>query len=148
MSNPRSEHEFTFMLLKLNRFIFYLQSRKKFFPGADAGFSLLEVLVALAIAGLGLGLLFDAYAGGVRTARDLEARDRALIRARSILATVDAEPRLAPGRREGAGWWLEIDPVASDDGLMALDLSVDWQTGGRYGTVRLHTYRLSREGGG
>lgn len=63
---------------------------------ASAGFSLLELLVALSIMSMALGLLYQASTGALRGVGDLDLEQRANILAQSILAARDAVP--------AAGW--------------------------------------------
>src|SRR5215470_15119227 len=83
---------------------------------AEAGFTLLEVLVALAIAGLGLGALFAAASGALGNI-DLASRHQAATRhAQSHLAAVGIETPLAPSDRsgddgDGFRWRVLIVPV-------------------------------------
>lgn len=60
------------------------------------GFSLLELLVALSIMSMSLGLLYQASTGALRGVADLDIDQRAHVLAQSILETRDAVPE--------AGW--------------------------------------------
>lgn len=62
------------------------------------GFSLLELLVALSIMSMALGLLYQASTGALRAVGDLELDQRANLLAQSILDARDAVP--AAGWRE------------------------------------------------
>lgn len=66
------------------------------------GFSLLELVVALAIMSLALGALYRAVGGGVRTVGDLSLYSRALAVGESVLQMRDAVP--ADGWRESGDW--------------------------------------------
>ena len=63
------------------------------------GFTLLEVLVALAIAGLALAVMVEVATGGVLAVRTAEGTQEGLARARSHLAAlgVEAGPYPRPG---------------------------------------------------
>lgn len=63
---------------------------------AARGFSLLELLVALSIMALALGLLYQASTGALLGVGDLDMEQRADVLAQSILETRDAVP--------AAGW--------------------------------------------
>ena len=67
----------------------------------DAGFTLLEVLVAFVIAALALGVLFQGSIGGLRSARISGQYQEALSRARSHLAAVGHGSRLVAGEQQG-----------------------------------------------
>jgi general secretion pathway protein I len=58
----------------------------------SAGFSLLELLVALAIMSMALGLLYQASTGALRGVGDLQTQQRANLLAQSILDARDAVP--------------------------------------------------------
>ena len=67
----------------------------------DAGFTLLEVLVAFAIAALALGVLFEGAVGGIRSTRVADRTAEALSRAQSHLAAVGEGIPLGPGTQGG-----------------------------------------------
>lgn len=86
---------------------------------AEAGFALLETLVAAAIIAATMGMTYEAVASGARTAREMQDRRQASLVAQSLLAQVGATIALSPGAssgRDGALTWLvEVAPVAGDD---------------------------------
>ena len=59
---------------------------------ASRGFSLLELLVALSILAMALGLLYQASTGALRGVGDLDKDQRANVLAQSILEARDAVP--------------------------------------------------------
>ena len=65
-------------------------------PRSVRGFSLLELLVALSIMSMSLGLLYQASTGALRGVGDLALDQRANLLAKSIIETRDAVPE--------AGW--------------------------------------------
>lgn len=82
------------------------------------GFTLLEVLIALVIAGLALGVLFNAGLTGLLTTQAASRDEQAIARARSHLAlAVHASPLVAGNWRgdDGGGfaWHLRVTPIAS-----------------------------------
>lgn len=84
----------------------------------DAGFTLLEVLVAFVIAALALGVLFEGAVGTLRIQHAADRAEQALSRARSHLATIGHGVALRPTRQEGNDgsgfrWRLTIRPVAT-----------------------------------
>ncbi len=84
----------------------------------DGGFTLLEVLVAFAIAALALGVLFEGAVGGIRSTRIADRTEEALSRARSHLAAVGQGTPLGPGTQEGDDgsgfhWSVRIRPLQS-----------------------------------
>jgi general secretion pathway protein I len=82
----------------------------------EAGFSLLESVVAAAILALALGAFFAAGSNALRTASATAKRTEAMLEARSLLDRLGTELPLAAGRFEGASaggraYRLEIVPV-------------------------------------
>ncbi len=71
-------------------------------PRRSAGFTLLEVVVALAIMAIALGVLYRAVGGGVRTVGDLSAYSRAVAVGESVLQMRDSVP--AEGWNEAGQW--------------------------------------------
>lgn len=129
------------------------------------GFTLLEVLVALAIAGMALAALFAAGSSGL-FATDAAARtEEALERAQSHLAAVGQDVALLPGNSagdDGGGyrWHLSVRPLASrrtstGNGIFGsaatttlydVEVAISWREGGRERRVALRTLRLSGTG--
>lgn len=66
----------------------------------EAGFTLLEVTIALVIAALALAVIFHGTVGGIRLASTAGRVEEGVARARAHLAAAQAGP-LVPGRREG-----------------------------------------------
>ncbi len=81
---------------------------------AQAGFTLLETLVALMLLALVLVPAYSLMAGGARAGRSVERRAQAQAIAEAQLAALGVERRLAPGRYDGEGggyrWSLTITP--------------------------------------
>jgi prepilin-type N-terminal cleavage/methylation domain-containing protein len=109
------------------------RSNKRRATGASAGFSLLETLIALAIAGMVVSAFYQTIAVGMRLEQaSREYADRVLVAAR-VLDDLGSAHRLAPGRTTGSsddgklGWELDItaDPsVETPGGTLALVQSV------------------------
>ncbi len=70
-------------------------------PGGDAGFILLEVVVAFIIAALALASLFSIASAGLRSVHAAGAYEDALSRARSHLAALGKGAPLLPGEQQG-----------------------------------------------
>jgi general secretion pathway protein I len=125
---------------------------------------LLEVVVALAIAGLALVGMFQAGSTGLVTA-DIAARaEEAVERAQSHLAAVGRDAALSAGQftdDDGGGyrWRLSVRPVASrqmpgpDGGsttsttLYAVEVEISWRDAGHQRSVVLKTLRLGTAAG-
>ena len=82
------------------------------------GFTLLEVVVALVIAGMAAGALMVAVGSGLHATQTASMYDQAIVRAKSRLAAATHGTKLTPGDRrgdDGGGfrWRLRVVPVAS-----------------------------------
>jgi general secretion pathway protein I len=127
------------------------------------GFTMLEVIVALVIAGLAAVALMQAVGSGLHTTRMASMIDQAIVRARSHLAAVAHGTRLVPGDTrgdDGGGfrWRLRIVPVASAAvhplpagprapasvpvTLYGISVWIAWNEGGREQAVRLDTEQV------
>jgi general secretion pathway protein I len=82
------------------------------------GFTLLEVVVALIIAGMAAVALFEAVGTGLHATQTASLYDQAIVRAKSHLAAATHGTALAPGDRrgdDGGGfrWRLRVAPMTS-----------------------------------
>src|SRR6266851_7344132 len=129
------------------------------------GFTLLEVVVALAIAAIALIGLFQAAGGGL-VAVDTAARaEEAVQRAQSHLAAVGRDAALVEGEftgDDGAGyrWTLRVRPLTTrqslgQDGispatttLFNVEVAISWPAHAGERSVVLRTSRLGSGGGG
>lgn len=121
---------------------------------SEAGFTLLEVIVAAAIAALALVALFQTSSTGLLTASEAARVAEAVDRAQSHLAAVGDAGTTPPGEIEaddggGYRWRLTAHPVASPrpgpGGAATLyDIRVTVSWGGRRHTrsVELETRRI------
>lgn len=133
---------------------------------ADCGFTLLEVLIALVIAGLALGALFSAGLAGLHATQAASHYEQAIARARSHLTlAVHASP-LAAGDWQGDDgggftWHLRVAPIASTAvrplyavtprksstfpvSLYAVSVVIGWHDGERARDVRLDTEQIGQ----
>jgi general secretion pathway protein I len=90
----------------------------------EQGFTLLEVLVAVAIAGLAVIGLFQAGSGGLFAADTAARAEEAIQRAQSHLTAVGRNAALVQGEftdDDGGGyrWRLRVRPVATRQGLVS-----------------------------
>jgi general secretion pathway protein I len=125
----------------------------------DAGFTLLEVVVAVAIAGLALAGLFEAGSGGVFAVDTAARAEEALQRAQSHLAAVGRDAALVQGDAsgdDGGGyrWRLLVEPLAQRHGvaadgitpqdttLFSVEIAISWRSHGHERAVVLRTLRL------
>jgi general secretion pathway protein I len=120
----------------------------------SAGFSLIEVLFALAVVGLVLGAtasLIGNFRLGHAAASDLDA---ALALARNELAEAGADAPLAPGVRDGRdgrfAWRLAVARFTDGDnapppglGLYRIEAQIAWRDGAALRRIALSTLRLA-----
>jgi len=95
------------------------------------GFTLLEVLVALAVVAVALAALARAGSQAIDTQAALEERTLALWVADNVLAEMRLEAGLSPGRRQGQArlgerdWhWDALIQPAPGGGLLRIDVAV------------------------
>jgi prepilin-type N-terminal cleavage/methylation domain-containing protein len=120
------------------------------------GFSLLEVLVAVTIIGIGFSVVFSGMTGSVRGLQRVEANDHRLELARFKLAELDLIRRIRPDDSatgvfdDGTRWTLKSTPFipAVEGGtrpnpasVLRVDLTLEWM--GRRGMLQriIRTYR-------
>jgi len=126
--------------------------------GEQQGFTLLEVVVAMAILGIGLVIIIELFSGGLRLGRTSEEYTKAVGYARMKLEEISLTKSLEEGIQEGEfdpeyRWQLEVKkvdllppgketsyqpPVA----LYWLRIDVLWKSGTRERATALESYRL------
>jgi general secretion pathway protein I len=127
------------------------------------GFTLLEVLVALVIAGLALGALFSGAVTGLRSARLSLDYAEAVSRAQSHLAAAGTGAPLVAGTRHGDdgggfAWRVAVHPLATTTlqnggsltssassarvSLYAVSVVISWTKDGGVRQVELDTERI------
>lgn len=127
---------------------------------AAAGFTLLEVIVALAIAGLAFAALFRAGGTGLFAVDTAGRVEEAVVRAQSHLAAIGRDAALVQGDSNGEDgdgyhWWLHVRPLAlrlasrqqgpggrATTTLYEVEVRISWPTGGRQRSVTLRSERL------
>jgi general secretion pathway protein I len=114
----------------------------------SAGFTLLELLVALAVMGMSLGLLYRASGGAVRNVGAIERLQQAILVAQSLRALHDDVPRQGwneTGRSAGHDWQVRSAPYDAgtpDAGQMPMhevQIVVHWDDAGKAGAFELWT---------
>jgi general secretion pathway protein I len=123
----------------------------------SSGFTLFEVVVALAIAAAGLGLLMSAAGEGLGNSGLAYQYVEATRRAQSHLAEIGVTAPLLPGLRsgdDGGGftWSTRISapsmhmvaetPGGKPLGLYTVEVSISWRSGNSSRTVSLRSQRL------
>ena len=127
--------------------------------GEIAGFTLLEVLVAMTIVGIGVVTLLQLFSMGLRLGARSTAQTDALASGRLIMDEILARPKLADGGERGtfeerSRWQLQVQTVREPAGeltlgsnfeLKELALDVIVNEGGRERRVEFKTLRLARK---
>ena len=125
--------------------------RGKTFRSAPSqnGFSLLEMVVAIAILALSLGTLYQATSGATRNVRSAEKYAYGVELARSLLADnalVPAEGKSGKGETEGEfRWSVQTSPIDLPSGslprgaLHKLEVLVSWPDGTKRRKVALES---------
>jgi general secretion pathway protein I len=127
--------------------------------GRQAGYTLIEVIVAFGVLALGLTLLLGTLSGATRQVRHADVAGRAALHAQSLLDQAGIGESLQPGQTDGEledgfyRWTLDVepylDPGAPPPGpealaapqLMQLVLTVRWGASPRE-RLQLATLRL------
>lgn len=124
-----------------------------------SGFTLLEVVVAMTIVGLGVVTLLEVFSLGARLGARSSARTEALARGRQVMDEILARRVWRDGAERGgaaggARWKLEVRPA--DDGAGGPLLESEWELkevtlemavndAGRERIVEFNTLRLLRK---
>jgi general secretion pathway protein I len=120
----------------------------------ERGFTLLEVLVALTILSLSLGVLLAIFSQSLSRAEENETEAQARTLAQSLLAQTEAAPHPAFGETDGVStglrWHVRVAPYGSEADEAAwqriaeqIDATVSWQHQGRSRSLTLSTLRLN-----
>jgi general secretion pathway protein I len=132
---------------------------------ADRGFTLLEVVVALAIAALALVGLFRAGSAGLFSVDTAARAEEAVQRAQSHLAAVGRDAALVEGEftgDDGGGyrWTVRVRPMTArqslaQDGISSatttlfnVEVAISWPARGGERSVMLRTLRVGTTGAG
>jgi general secretion pathway protein I len=126
------------------------------------GFTLIEVLVALAILGIGLCFISELFSGGLRSVKISEEYVKAIWYGKGKMEEVLSTKDLVEGATEGSfdsqySWTLDVkktsppasqitgDQSSSDEGLPVdlyrIDLKVTWPSGTGQRTLELESLR-------
>ena len=94
------------------------RSARKGFPVKQAGFTLIEVLVALAVVAMSIAAIGSLVASNVRATRDLDQRFALLETSQSIVTGMPERDQLAPGNTSGEiaelRWRLDVVPFEAN----------------------------------
>ena len=128
-------------------------------PNRRAGFTLLEVVVAMAIVGLGVVTLLEIFSLGLRLGAKSSAETESMAYGRLVMDEVLARRNLDAGANQGnfqesGRWQLRIQPVNEPERVLSLgaawelrEVSVVMRLteGGRERQAELKTLRLVRK---
>ncbi len=119
--------------------------RRRRSAGREAGFTLIEVIVAFVLLSVVLMTSFEMFTGGMRRAGDLEDYSRALVIAQSKIAAVGTEEAYKEGETQGDSddgryhWVLSVhrtdegapqpgQPVNNPYALFRVEVRVGWRS--------------------
>jgi general secretion pathway protein I len=95
----------------------------------DKGFTLIEVVVALAILGVGLTVIIELFSGGLRLGRASMEYTKAVNYARMKMEEMAVKPAVEEGTQEGESddktfrWQIGVKKVD----LLSIDKSIDYK---------------------
>jgi general secretion pathway protein I len=121
---------------------------------SDAGFTVLEVLVALTVLAMSMAVLLSVFSQGLDRVHASGQRIQARNLAQSLLARAEATPPKALKDDDGPGgplsWQVRLAPFGSSDDRDAwqfspirLTATVRWLDHGRSQSLSLYTLRLT-----
>ena len=118
-------------------------------PKSSAGFSLLEMVVAVAILALALGALYQSASGATRNVRIDEKYAFGVELARSLLADNGMVPvsgvNVAGETKGGFNWYARTQPLDFGEALpggaalLEIEVGVSWADGGKRREVVLNS---------
>jgi general secretion pathway protein I len=132
-------------------------------PRSQSGFSLLEVIVAFAIAAVALGVLSQIFGQGASNMAVSRDYDSALLLAESLLAEhsidIDAHETSFSATTNQFRWEVSLQPyitrepapeltatargnTTTESQLMQIDVVVGWEQNGKFRSVNLSSLRL------
>jgi general secretion pathway protein I len=123
----------------------------------EGGFTLIEVLVALAILGISLTAIYEAFGIGLRNERQSRLYQEAVDLAEARLAQVGTELPAGVGQWSGEEggfhWTLTLRPAADEPlaykpsllRLLEVSVEVAWLDRGGRQAVALHSFRLAAQ---
>lgn len=122
------------------------------------GFTLLEVVVAMSIVGLGVVTLLQVFSSGLRLSTRSSTRTEAISSGTSLMNEVLARPEIREGSEAGAAgeagrWNLQVKIVREETQLLSLNpwelreitLQVPYRDGAGEKRLEMKTLRLVRK---
>jgi len=134
-------------------------SRRNFFT--TTGFTLIEVVIALAILGIGLTVIIELFSGGLRLARTSEEYTKAMNFAHMKMEEITSQQKIEEGSNEGKcdddtfRWQVKIKktdllPIEKDSDfkppieLFQVIVDILWQSGSKERSARIESYKASK----
>jgi prepilin-type N-terminal cleavage/methylation domain-containing protein len=123
-------------------------------PAREAGFTVVEVIVALAIFSAGVGVLFDMISTGLRRTSGAERTVEAGSLTQSLLAEIGTEYPVVAGEHAGEfgggyHWHLKMQAAGGakeqDErpvGLYEVSADLEWEEGTQRRSFRVNTLRI------
>jgi general secretion pathway protein I len=121
------------------------------------GFTLLEVLVAIAILGVGLTIVIELFSGGLRLGRASEEYTRAVNYARIKMEEIAVKPTMKEGSEEGEfdntfRWQVVVKKVnllpmenkpdfKPPANFFQVQVNVIWKSGSKEKSTRMESYK-------
>jgi general secretion pathway protein I len=145
--------------------------RTKFYKGflavsghhfSTTGFTLIEIVVALAILGIGLTVIIELFSGGLRLGRTSEEYTRAMGYARMKMEEIISKRNIEEGSDEGDfdktfRWQVDIKKIdlfpldKNPDlkppvDLFQVKVNILWKSGSKERSTILETYKTGKSG--
>lgn len=124
------------------------------------GFTLIEVLVAMAILGVGLTLIIELFSGGLRLGRASEEYTKAVNYARIKMEEIMVKPMMEEGSEEGKfddtfRWQVEVKKVdllpienrpefKPPVQFFQVQINIVWKSGSKERSTRIESYKTLR----
>jgi general secretion pathway protein I len=123
----------------------------------NKGFTLIEVLVAVAILGVGLTVLIELFSGGLRLGRASEEYTKAVNYARIKMEEIAVKPTIKEGSEEGEfnetfRWQVEVKkveilPIENKPDFkppaqfFQVQINIIWKSGSKEKSTHIESYR-------
>jgi general secretion pathway protein I len=127
------------------------------------GFTLIEVVVALAILGVGLAVIIELFSGGLRLGRTSEEYTKATNYARMKMEEIASQKNIEEGMGEGefddAFHWqvnvkkIDILPIEKNPDfkppveLFQVKVNILWKSGSKERSTTIESYKVNKLGG-
>jgi general secretion pathway protein I len=129
----------------------------------NKGFTLIEVVVALAILGVGLAIIIELFSGGLRLGRTSEEYTKAANYARMKMEEISSQQDIVEGMKEGEfnnefRWQvnvkkIDILPIEKNPDfkppveLFQVKVNILWKSGLKERSTSIESYKMNKPGG-